>query len=516
MSVTEHLMRPGSFTVGLRSNVPSGVSQRILSLVDGVGGHIVVTPGRMPEGTADATLLAAALYTGKIEERPSRGQIEGKGISAWLGNDDGTSVIETAITNTAASLTTWITALLVNGITVGTITNTTTYSGTFLYVTYREAIDQVCLATGAEYEVKPNFTINAAAPATLFGNPTVVVTRKREGVDGQYRGIEGGLLDQSVSASRQARKIVVVGQAGATGSATNGSLLLKDKAGSAPTLTRLVDAATEPAANLAGLATATLSLSGVRREFNVSSSTPGVRNFVRPGNYVYVYDVDSGIYDPANQIMFRGAVISPAKVRVLSLSWPIERGMGVYLRSNAATPTYTDLSDYVEFDDGDAFWTVGSERVYQTSGSTARLGDNPAVVDRTAAGAGNVGTVTISADQTLIGAALTALTGFSITFTAVAGRRYKLEYVLSAGQVTTGGATQQYNWFLGGVQQSIIDRSGPEAAGAVHMVSGYQDLGVLGAGSKTVAIHGSTSAGTLTIFSGSLTNGRMMITDVGV
>lgn len=372
-------MRPGTFSVGLRSTVPALTIRKVLDTIDGAGGHIVITPGQMPSGTADATMLGSALYTGKIEDRPSRGSIEGKGISAWLGNDDGTSVIETAISNTAASLTTWITALLANGITVGTITNTTNYSGTFLYVTFREAIDQVCLATGAEYEVKPNFTINAAAAATLFGNPTVVVTRKPEGVDGQYRGIEGGLLDQAVSAARQARKIVVVGQAGATGSATNGSLLLKDKAGNAPSLTRLVDAASEPAANLAGLASATLSLSGVRREFNVSSSSPGVRNYVRPGSFVYVYDVDSGIFDPANQIVFRGEVISPLKARVLSLSWPIERGMGVYLRSNAATPAYTDLSDYVEYDDGDAFWTVGSERVYQSSGSAARLGDNPAI-----------------------------------------------------------------------------------------------------------------------------------------
>lgn len=372
-------MRPGTFSVGLRSTAPALTVRKILDTIDGAGGHIVITPGQMPAGTADATILGLALYTGRIEERPSRGSIEGKGIAAWLGNDDGTTVIETAITKSAATLTTWITDLLVNGITVGTITNTSTHSNTYVYVTYREAIDQVCLATGAEYELRPNFTINAAAPATLFGAPTVVITRKPEGVDGQYRGIEGGLLDQAVTANRQARKIVVVGQAGATGSATNAGLLLKDKAGNAPTLTRLVDAASEPAANLAGLAQATLNLSGVRREFNVSSTSPGVRNYVRPGSYVYVYDVDSGITDPANQIVFRGEVISPLKVRVLSLSWPIERGMGVYLRSNAATPVYTDLSDVIEFDDGDAFWTVGSERVYESSGSVARLGDNPAI-----------------------------------------------------------------------------------------------------------------------------------------
>jgi hypothetical protein len=190
VAVTEHLMRPGTFTVGLRSTAPAGAVRTILETIDGAGGHIVITPGRIPAGQSDATILGSAVYTGRIEGRPSRGQIEGKGIAAWLGNDDGTTVIETAITKSAASLTTWITDLLVNGITVGTITNTSTYTATFQNVTYREAIDQVCLSTGAEYELRPNFTINAAAPATLFGAPNVVVTRKPEGVDGHYRGIE--------------------------------------------------------------------------------------------------------------------------------------------------------------------------------------------------------------------------------------------------------------------------------------------------------------------------------------
>lgn len=430
MTVSEHLMRPGTFGVGLQSTAPALTVRKILDIIDGVGGHIVVTPGRMPEGTADATMLGLALYTGRITARPSRGQIEGVGISSWLGNDDGTTVIETAITKSAASLTTWITDLLVNGIDVGTITNTTTYSSTFQYVTYREAIDQVCLATGAEYELRPDFTIDAAAPVTLFGAPTVVVTRKPEGVDGQYRGIQGGLLDQSVTAGRQARKIVVVGEGGATGSATNGSLLLKDREGVAPSLTRLVDAASEPSGNLAGLASATLSLSGVRREFNVSSTSPGVRNYVRPGSYVYVWDVDSGISDTANQIVFRGEVISPLKVRVLSLSWPIERGMGVYLRSNAATPVYTDLSDHVEYDDGDAFWTVGSERVYESSGSAARLGDNAAVLQQFEGGRGVLGVGSLTTTFTTSGTHTTPqVEGLAATVDDVAGRRYKMTLV---------------------------------------------------------------------------------------
>lgn len=127
--------------------------------------------------------------------------------------------------------------------------------------------------------------------------------------------------------------------------------------------------------------------------------------------------------------------------------------------------------------------------------------------------AGRVGAATVNSDQTGI-TTTAALTGFSITFTALALRRYELHFIFAASQVTSTGS-QVFNWTLGGVHQAIIERAASVGVGN-RTVSGFTELGVLGAGSKTVALTGSTSAGTLTIGSSSLLIGRMSIIDVGV
>ena len=126
-----------------------------------------------------------------------------------------------------------------------------------------------------------------------------------------------------------------------------------------------------------------------------------------------------------------------------------------------------------------------------------------------------VATAQIGGDQTGIGASPTPLTGFSLTFTAVAARRYLLQWVLQASQ-QTASAHRRFDWALGGAAQSIIAYDTTTGFGSSIPHSGFADLGVLGAGSKTVTITGQTSAGTLTIHNGSFNNGRMTILDVGI
>jgi hypothetical protein len=78
MSVTEHLMRPGTWSLKFRPDVPVGTTKTIADLIDessatGYGGHIVITPTRVdPDAIGDAATLAAASYTGRIMKRPSR------------------------------------------------------------------------------------------------------------------------------------------------------------------------------------------------------------------------------------------------------------------------------------------------------------------------------------------------------------------------------------------------------------------------------------------------------------
>lgn len=124
-----------------------------------------------------------------------------------------------------------------------------------------------------------------------------------------------------------------------------------------------------------------------------------------------------------------------------------------------------------------------------------------------------MGGVLIAADQTGI-TSLADLTGFTVTFTAVAGRVYRVDYVLHAAQVTSAGA-QTFRLSDGASDLGIIDAKTSAAAGSGQMVSGYRDVTGLSAGAHTLKLRGTTSAGTMTIASSGAVNGRFSVTDNG-
>lgn len=131
-------------------------------------------------------------------------------------------------------------------------------------------------------------------------------------------------------------------------------------------------------------------------------------------------------------------------------------------------------------------------------------------------GIGVVSSIVVGAsDQTGIGASSTALTGYSITFTAVSGHRYLLFFVLTSTQQTVGNVQQTFDYQLAGVDQAIIASEGSVSTAAPRTYSGHVDMGFLGTGSKTISISGRTSGGTMSITNASVNNGRMTILDLG-
>lgn len=122
---------------------------------------------------------------------------------------------------------------------------------------------------------------------------------------------------------------------------------------------------------------------------------------------------------------------------------------------------------------------------------------------------GYMGGASVGASQTGI-TAITDLTGFSIPFTAVTGRRYKASYLLSSQQVTTAG-TQVFFVDVNAVQTTLSELTG--VAAAFNTVSGVF-LFTVAAGARTIKLRAQTSAGTLSIDSGSAP-GRLMIEDIG-
>lgn len=459
--ITRRLMKPGTFSLKLVESAP----YRIYSAV-ALADHIVFTHVKLDpiEGYSDANILSAALYTGVVTKLPTPTDIQGADLSWWWGTPKGfgpgtaatQGLLTTPVTNTAATLSTWVTALCPPGLTVGTVTNTglSTLTNTYQFVTRREALDDVCRKLGAEYRINPNGTIDAAAPGTLFGStPSVIVTRKDEGRDGALQGLEGSVITTAVDIEDYITKAVVVTRG--TGSATTattstGSTSYRDLVGNTTHVERYIDAPSELAANASLIGTAALNRFNVsRRDLRLSSRTYNVTRTVTPGSYVYAYDLAAGLTDGATQVQFRGDLITPITVRVFGLTFPIQRGMGVYARrsTGVGTATYTDLSDHVMWEDGDTSWEVGASRrplVGTAGGSTsegtvAYLGANPQVTARASA----AGDIVAEASATATSSANPGTTGLlsAPAFTAQTNRRYKATITFYDAVIVGAGTT---------------------------------------------------------------------------
>lgn len=394
MSVTERLMKPGRFSLRLRPNTPASVLAAV-----GMFDHIVITPARLRgwEGMSDANILASAIYTGVVKARPDVNEFTGAGLADWLGTDDGLGdLLDSAVTNSAATLSTWVTSLRPASLAAGTVNNTGTSTHTYTYqwMTRREALTHACRAMGAEWRVDPDFTLDAATPGNLHANyttPRAVITRKAEGAQGSLVGIEAVAAVRGLDVSNYTTKVIVAAREGdgatlATGSATGANVYV-DGLNNNVVMERLINAPLEPAANANGYAQATLNLFGTARQtLALSSDTYAATLAVRPGDRVYVYDQRSGLTDSANQLSWRGEIITPVLLRCRGIIWPIMAGMGVYARRSGATPAYTDLSDWFQPEDDSTEWelsTTGLDVDDPGQLGASFLGSNPDVVSRT-------------------------------------------------------------------------------------------------------------------------------------
>jgi hypothetical protein len=498
MTVTQRLMKPGSFRVQLKPGAPYSITSQV-DVLD----HIVITPVRLStvRQFADADFLAAAVYTGVIIDRPGRTSIDGCDPSWWLGTTTGRGVITspTAVASSSTiSLSAWLALVLpFNGITSGTVTNTSTTSraGLYQWVTRREALDAICQAAGAEWVMQPDFTVDAAVSSTLFAtaDPAAVVTRKRGGPEGSRYGLEAALLSQGRNATNIATGATAV-SAIASSTATQ-SIGFVTPANGTPDLAMLVDARSEDT-NLSTLATAVLASAGsLKTSLNVSARSHNIPLRVKPGDGLYVYDPEAGIVDLANQIAYRGEIITPMKLRVQAMTWPIEAGMGVYLRQSGSTPTYVDLTDWVEWEEADTYFEVGSSDPWldEASPGTARLGANPDVSAGQAGPGGVVGYAEVTANQTLI-TTLTDLTSLTVTFTALANRRYR---ITGKALFLSSVASDVVNfWIADGssVNQNVTGWSSPSTSFGVGAL--VQAIESPSAGSVTYKLRAERASGT--------------------
>jgi hypothetical protein len=361
--ITEHLMRPGTGSFQLRSDTPAEITNLIGDLIGaaGVGCELIITPTRLNStAIGDAAILAQALYAGEITERESRTQYQLAGLASLL---DGVNTA--VISRTAGTPAQWVGDIDANGLTVGTGTGGSNVTRTFprLAQTRREILDAVAALGGWEWDISPAGAINYGT-ALFQSPPTVVITDDDAGPDGTYIGLQGGILGHGINASTLASAVYVVGSgigaATVEGSASQ-TLARKGRAGGTLTLPTTISAPAEGSDTNAGaLASAVLTQRTPRYSVDVSSQTRHTRRKLRAGDEVYLWSIRGGLADPSIQIRFRGQIITPALVRCLTITWPIERGYGLYIRTNAASPTYTDITRYIEWEDPGTWLEVGS------------------------------------------------------------------------------------------------------------------------------------------------------------
>lgn len=374
MPVHQVLEALGSFDIELLGNVP----REVLDNIDHFD-HIAVIPGRMdPEQYGDNT-LDVARYVGVVRKKRIADDgrtnlvedditISGVSMEFWLGDDDGKgAILESPVEFTNQGFTTVITDLLPDTVSNGTIYSVTGgYSGRHVYQTPRDAIKYVCdtLSTTdipVGYRVNNDCSVDAGPESDLFvTNPTCIIMRKgsTQGEDMFMRALPS-TVDMDIDMEDFATRVVMLAEADgdqlATGSADIASLapgvnVYKDLFGNPLALTKLVSESDTLETNAD--TRAALALQDViypHRTLTVSTQDFDVYGSFEIGDYIYVYDPDSGLVDTSNEVYVRGVRINPMKLRVTESEFPVTSDYTVAHRSKDGT--WTDITDYIHFEE---------------------------------------------------------------------------------------------------------------------------------------------------------------------
>ncbi len=372
MSVTQTLMGPGSFEVSWRDILPRSIRNKIQP-----HDYLCIGPrGLLDLGLDDAGLRAALKasrgYSGIILEINSFG-LSGQDLTWRLGagSENGPLVLSPIVRGTSTNTSTWLDQILpCDGIAKGTVTNGTSFAGiTSGFVSKFEVLNWICEQADVEWILQPDGTIDVAPTTTLFPNPSTtaasIITRNPSGDEGGLSGVNATSLDLSRDGSSVVSQVLVqhsgpaAGLNYSTATQTPTGVRWKDWLGAAPEnrtvvaqgLSLRAARASTVASNIVGR------LAVDQKMASLTSRTHNVTDEVLPGDRVWVYDLDSGLYDSGNQVTWRGDVIQPIRMRVAGVTWPIAAARGVYARTDGGGE-WIDLTSYIEVEDGDVQWDV--------------------------------------------------------------------------------------------------------------------------------------------------------------
>jgi hypothetical protein len=367
MPITESHQALGAWSLSLKPGTPREILDRI-----GYLGHITVHVGRVDPRTGGDSLLSSSRYTGVVRGKDLTDDghsLSGAGLALWLGDEDGKgAVIETTVSLAASTFTAAVAALLPasGAVVAGTLHAIAgTYTGTHQYQTPRAAIDYVCSTMGAEWRVNGDATLDAGLVADLYvTNPRAAIVRHGAGVDVALRALAGGAAVTSDVEDFTTRVVLLAegeGSAIVTGAADilPGLNPYKDLRGNPVKMTRLVSESGTDATNAAARAQLQLNrFTDTRDALSLSTSDYDIKGTAAVGDYTWVFDPEVGLYDEANEVVFRGARLYPVKLRITELTWPVVEGSTVAYRDRDGA--WLDLTDYVVWESDATTVTVGA------------------------------------------------------------------------------------------------------------------------------------------------------------
>lgn len=381
MTVNEKLMGLGSWGLTLDERTPREILDRLLYF-----GHVAIVPGRVNPAEYGDTLLTMARYVGVLTKRDldDVARIGGQGMALWLADsDDKGEIFESPINLTGQTFPAAITALMAGStaVTVGTLYSVPgTYSGQHVWQSRGKAVDYVCSTMGAEWRVNGNATLDAGPIANLYvTTPTCVVVRRGAGKDLALTGISGDMQLSRDVEDFTTRVVLLAqgeGESTATGSANIAANPYLDIRGNPIKRVRLVSESATSTGNASARAQLQLNrFTGTRNALRLSADDYEIRGSFQVGDYVWVYDPDSGLFDTSNEVMFRGQRINPIKLRAVEASWPVTDQMTVAYRHQDGS--WINLTDYVDSERGSTSIGVGELSRSLTNAGSEPVGPRP-------------------------------------------------------------------------------------------------------------------------------------------
>jgi hypothetical protein len=220
---------------------------------------------------------------------------------------------------------------------------------------------------GCEFYVTADrdFYSGGAESSNLFvTTPQVILMRGQAGRDIDLIGLNLAGWGVDYDAWDHASSVSVYGTGGT--SATSSVLLDVYAADGTASSRQVIEVSTTiDNANDAGKRAAAIGVDHRRRRtIDVKVDEYDVRRWMKPGDFVWAFDPVNQVYSSSQSTYYHGMYVTPEKLRVYGITWPIRDGMGVYLlnKDGSGTPAVVDLTDFVVWESGESTLEVDAPR----------------------------------------------------------------------------------------------------------------------------------------------------------